>query len=411
MKLSKISSFLIIIMISFSLIYSLSSEEQTQTEMQKLMKQANSNDFDNDSDLDKFYLNENNKFKNNDKISLEGIRKNKNKQEIDTGNNEIQLLEMKSNIKANSKNTNRHKKTKDQKNTKKENKNYPTAKLINQYNPWLPKKREIINANTEEKYCTYKHGFLYLVKDPKKLGDAPLSIHTVPVFVSLTMESLNVQMGVELKTLFALVKTVNILKITKKFKNANCFEILEDDIVEESLSKNPIVLCASNSKSLANWVRALQQFKDCIYNTDSKMTETETLIDFNRVNQLLKTPKGKVTKFDEGLFYDKAPLPIVRKETRIETVMKTELEKIVGLLERGRINEMNKKRTMDAKLKGAENIEKDIRNKKAMIDKILDTRANKDKENDEKLKADEEKKRELQLLKAVRARISQYKVS
>ena len=46
-----------------------------------------------------------------------------------------------------------------------------------------------------------------------------------------------------------------------------------------------------------------------------------------------------------------------------------------------------------------------------MIDKILDTRANKDKENDEKLKADEEKKRELQLLKAVRARISQYKVS
>jgi hypothetical protein len=419
MKLLKLNSLLIIIMLLFSAIYAFSSEEQNK-EMEQLMKKANSDDFSDQSELNRFYMKEKNKHKEIENLNYGNKINSESNSDSDTGNTDIQLLETNSEIKTNSHNTKKNKqKSKNQpkskNNNRKNKKNFPTAKLINQFNPWFPKKKWIITSNTGEKYCKYKNGFLHLAKNANKLGETPLSIKTVPVFVSLNMISLNVQMGVSLRTLFSRIKVENILKITKKFKNANCFEVIEDNIIEESFAKTPIVLCASNSKSLADWVKALQQFKDCIYNIDSGKdgNKSETLIDFNRVNKLLKTPKGKIKVggVDDALFYDKSVVTPRRDGGIVETVMKTELGKIVGLLEEGKINEQQKRRTMDEKLNKASKIETDIRRKKAMIDKIMDTRLAREKDNEDKLKADEGKKRELQLLKAVRARIAEYKVN
>jgi len=79
---------------------------------------------------------------------------------------------------------------------------------------------------------------LYLVKNPNKLGQIPLTIKTIPVYINLTINSLSIQMGPSLKTVFNNIKVKNILRVTKKFKNAFCFEIVEDKIIEKTFAKN-----------------------------------------------------------------------------------------------------------------------------------------------------------------------------
>jgi len=296
-------------------------------------------------------------------------------------------------------------------------KTYPPAKLISQFNPYYPKKKALIDSNTSASYCKFKKGFLHLVKNSNKLGATPLTIRTVPVYVSLTMYTFNIQMGLAFKTLFNTVKVKNILKITKKFKNANCFEIVEDNVVEKTLAKSPITLCAGNTKIMMQWVKALQEFKDCLYNVSSKNTGSRTLMDFNRINTLIKvahvTPKAKIPKAFNPLVYENGPSvnKKTKKAAKDEYVMKRQLAKIVGLLERGRINKQKLTRKMNTKLKNAKKIEYDIRTKQDMINKIINKRERREKEKEYKIRAQVHKKREIQLLKAVKSRIKQYKVN
>lgn len=420
MKLLKYNSMLILLMLLFSSIYANSSSfEEQSDEMEQLMKRANMGDNDNGSELESLYSNENsneNAYGNFNNIENSDSQSNSNSR-----NSEIELLETSSQIRANSRNSPKKviKKTKPQTKNK-TNKNlknlkkppqkkkpkkpkYPAPKYINSFNPWFPKKKTELKDNTEEKYCKFKRGFLYLVKNPNKLGPLPLTIHTIPIFVNLSMQSLNLFMGVNENSLFTSVNLENILKISKKFKNANCFEVFKDQIIEKTFAKIPLVLCASNSKSLAQWVRAIQQHKDCIYNNSaSKIKETETLIDFNRVNKLLKRPIKK----DKKLYYQPAP-PLRRPISP----MKNELSKIVGLLAEGQISQQQEKKKIEAKVKKASLIQADIKKKKMMIDTILDVRENKEKARDVKIKEKLGKKREIQLLRAVRSRIIEYKVN
>lgn len=292
---------------------------------------------------------------------------------------------------------------------------YPPAKLISQYNPYYPKKKSVIIENTKSSYCKYKNGFLHLVKNSSKLGAIPLTIRTIPVYVTLTMTELKLQMGLPLKTLFNTVKVGNILKVTKKFKNAFCFEIIEDEVIEKSLAKSPITLCAGNFNIMMDWVKALQEFKDCMYNIDSRNTGSRTLVDFHRINKLIKVVKPSTTKKPKAfnpLYYEQGASVsrINRGTSKDEYVMKRQLEKIVGLLEKGQINKQTVNRKMKTQLKNAEKIEYDIRKKQDMINKIIRQREMKEKEKEEKIKTQVQKKREVQLLKAVKSRILQYKV-
>merc|ERR1712032_1309371 len=230
-------------------------------------------------------------------------------------------------------------------------------------------------------------------------------IKTIPVYISLTMNYLKVQMGLNLKTVFDTIHVKNILRIQKKFKNAYCFEIVEDKVIEKTLTKSPVVLCASTSKSLMNWVKILQEFKDCLYNMRHSYGE-RTLMDFHRVNRLIKPPIAKKKKEFDPYYYQNSPAV---KKKKPEYVMKKQLAKIVGLLEKGKINNGNKKRKMKDKLKKAKRIEYDIRIKKDAINKIMDRRSTRERDNADKYRNHIQKKREVQLLRAVKSRINQYK--
>lgn len=402
--LTKLNCLLLILVILVSCVYtnknSNKNNNNNNNDIEDLMYADSSTD-NSDSELNKF------------------LEKNgSNKIEKLSRTSEINMLETgKGKKKASKKNTKKGKKSSKKSKPKK---TFPPAKLISQFNPYYPKKKTSILSNTSADYCKFKKGFLHLVKNSSKLGATPLSIRTVPVYVSLTMFTFNIQMGLSFKTLFSTTKVLNILKITKKFKNANCFEIVEDEVSEKTLTKSPIVLCAENSKIMMEWVKALQEFKDCLYNVNSKNDGSRTLMDFNRINTLIKAPKSPKSPkspakiaFNPLYYQNGGTVNGARKKNnaKVEYVMKRQLAKIVGLLEKGTINKERLTRKMNNKLKSAKKIEYDIRTKQNMINQIISKREMKDKEKENKIRTQVHKKREIQLLKAVKSRIKQYKVN
>merc|ERR1712032_439757 len=120
----------------------------------------------------------------------------------------------------------------------------------------------------------------------------------------------------------------------------------------------------------------------------------------------IKPPIVKKKKEFDPMYYQNVP---VVKKKKPEYVMKKQLAGIVGLLEKGTINNNTKKRKMKEKLKKAKRIEYDIRSKKDMINKIMDKRQNRENQLGYKLRSKIQKKREVQLLRAVKSRIGQYK--
>jgi hypothetical protein len=454
---SKLNSILIIIMILFSYIYS--SKNKSKSKNLNKFTSQNKNDSEDllnsdsksekEDDLYKFFNKEtereretntdieketkkNNNFnvKNNIKRSNKYIKKNKRQNQIkNLYKNEMNMLE--TSFKKKNKRALKAKKNYPQ---AKLNKNYPKAKLFSQYNPYYPVKKSIIAENTRESYCKYKTGFLHLVKHPKNLGPFPLSLRTIPIYVSLTMDNFKLQMGPESKTLFNIVKIENVLRITKIFSNANCFEIVEDNVLENTLAKIPITLCAGNYNIMFSWVKAIQQFKNCIYNTKSSLNndQDETVLDFHNINTILKTknprPKysnSKSNALDQLIYSSQNSGSSIKNKSRYrniieetvniakdssEHVMEKELGNIVNLLEKGDVNKKMIERKMDTKLKSAGKIEYDIRKKKHMIENILEKREKAEKDKENQIRNEVHKKREIQLLKAVKSRIRQYKV-
>merc|ERR1712166_1477660 len=103
-----------------------------------------------------------------------------------------------------------------------------------------------------------------------------------------------------------------------------------------------------------DWVKALQEFKDCLYN--NKYDGSRTLLDFNRINTLIKAPKAKVAakKVFNPLYYQNSPIKKKKVVKKVEYVM----------------NKQRLTRKMNTKLKSAKKIEYDIRSKQNMITKI-----------------------------------------
>lgn len=430
--MKKLNCMLLITVILVSCIYTNKNHNSNRNSNENSNKSENNNNNNNDieelmyaesnteradTELNKFFEKESNKYDQIDNYVNDSLhKKHSNKQK--KHRNELNLLETsKAKAKGKSKGKSKGKKAKGKskgKKTKKAKK-YPNAKLLSLHNPYYPKKTGVILSNTSASYCKFKKGFLHLVKNASKLGPAPLTIKTVPVYVNLNMYTLSLQMGLSLRTQFDTIKVRNILKVTKKFRNANCFEIIEDKVIEKTLAKSPIVLCAGNPKILFDWVKALQEFKDCLYNTSSKNDGSRTLMDFNRINTLIKVahpPAGKKPKAYNPLYYNAGP-PVAKKKkstAKAEYIMKKQLAGIVGLLERGQINKQKLTRKMNTKLRNAKKIEYDIRSKQNMINKILNKRQRKEKQMEIKIRNKVHKKRELQLLKAVKSRIRQYKV-
>jgi len=311
-------------------------------------------------------------------------------------------------------NKNKNLKISNGKNKNKVIKKIQTAKFNLEKNSHFPKTEAEIKENTKYSKCNLKSGFLYLVKNSDKLGKNPLFINAIPIYVEMNMNGISFQMGVMQKSSFNQVSLVNILKITQKFSNSFCFEIIENEVIQKSLAKIPVTLCAKDYQTMISWVSAIQQFKNCLNKFSDKYSnqENKTLIDFEKINKLLKdshSKDGKVPKEIKKMYYQKSS-PYIKSQARSETeqIISKQLKGIVNTLEEGSIMKNRMRRTMGSKLKKAENMAKDLRMKQVLINRILERRLYNEKEDE--IKNKEHKQREVQLLRAVQQRIRQYKV-
>jgi len=421
----KLNCFLLIIVIFISLV------NTTKHKISEKASEQNKNHLkekENKFDLNEFYKLEETKYQDIDKY-LDKDNTQKLTESLDELNNynnfmEKNLTEQKPNIEQDTLTKKFYKKNK--KNLKKLNskssitkitkKPVPNATFNLEKNPHFPNSPAEIASNTKYSKCEFKSGFLYLVKNSEKLSKNPLRINAIPVYVEMNMKDISFQMGVMQKSAFNQVDLEKILRINKKFSNSFCFEIVENEIIQKTLAKIPVTLCAKDYSTMVSWVSAIQQFKNCLNRISDKNSQQEnkTLIDFENINKLLKdnhTYPGKIPQEIKKIYYQKSS-PYIKSTKKSESEMRItkQLKSIVETLEKGSLQKNKMRRRMNSKLKNAENMAKDLRMKQILINSILEKRINNEKEKEDQIKNNEHKQREVQLLRAVQQRIRQYKV-
>jgi hypothetical protein len=280
-------------------------------------------------------------------------------------------------------------------------------------NPHLPISLKKLKDGETYSKCHEKTGYIYLANNVFSSNNLPLQIKVVPIFAILTRRTISFMMGPQEKSMFNQIKLENIQKITQRYTNSFCFDIVENNVIENSLAKGPISLCAKNTHHMQNWITAIQEFKECSINIVSMDNmQNKVLIDFEKVNELLK-PRSNLQKQKEynPLYYDgdgNGEHPYIKKdETEISKVLKT----IVNTIEGANINERQISRTMYSKIQRAEKFAFDVKRKTDLLDSMIQKRQMREKDKEAKLIQYESKARELRLLKAVLGRIKQYKVN
>jgi len=267
-----------------------------------------------------------------------------------------------------------------------------------------------------EKYfrCNEKKGYLYLSRNVFPSLNKPLLIKVVTVYAYLTKGAFTLAMGPEEKSLFYSINLGNILKITQRYSNSYCFDMIENSVYQKSLTKGPVTLCSKTQKQMEEWINAIQEFKECnisVY-TDPK-SQNKVLVDFEKVNQLLKNREKNDKNTETKKLYYKKESPYIPNPKRIERenkISKT-LNQIIQTIESGNIAQNQVRRRMVSKVKRAEQFAYDIRRKQELINSMMQKRLMKEKDREAKLISIEHRARELQLLKAVQQRIRQYKVN
>ncbi len=287
----------------------------------------------------------------------------------------------------------------------------PPPKYVILKNPHIPKNIKKLKEGETNNKCHEKTGYIYLANNIFSPKNLPLQIKVVPIFVILTRSTISLMMGPEEKSMFNEIKLENIQKITQRYSNSFCFDIVENNVIEKTLAKGPISLCAKNKKNMEDWIIALQEFKECNINVVSMDNmQNKVLVDFEKVNELLK-PRSNIKNTNEfdPLYYDGGSSNNRPKED--ESEISKVLKNIVTTIEGANINERKISRTMSSKILKAEKFAFDVKRKTDLLDNMIQKRQMREKDKEAKLIQYENKARELRLLKAVLGRIKQYKVN
>jgi hypothetical protein len=290
----------------------------------------------------------------------------------------------------------------------------PKYKIIR--NNHIPRNLKQLKEGETYNKCNEKTGYVFLPNKIISLKNLPMQIIVIPIYLILTKNSLKFLMGPNEKSMFNEILLENIQKITQIYSNSYCFDIVENDAIEKTLTKGPISICSRNEVNMKNWITAIQEFKECNINIqnhyndiDNDIMQNKVLIDFEKVNQLLKPQQklNKIPKEFDPLFYNKEGY---NKKPNNEIELSKVLNKIVYTIEGENINEKKITRNFSSEILKAEKFAFDIKRKTKILDDLIQKREMREKDKEEKLIKYETKARELRLLKAVLGRIKQYKV-
>jgi|LauGreDrversion4_2_1035121.scaffolds.fasta_scaffold173442_1 hypothetical protein len=261
---------------------------------------------------------------------------------------------------------------------------------------------------THEK-CKIKSGYLKIVRNPSVL---PQELQLYKIFVSLNLNSVNLYLDTSgARTLFNSIKLNRIIRLAqqKPLIKHNCFDFLVHDVLQhnQSLDKGQITLCARNQFEMRSWVNAIGEFKECLIDKNNDVKDNKILVDYNKVNELLRLKASRYGEGEKSLYYDNTNKAIrkspstIKKENDVGKAMGT----ILDTIKKGSFMRSKLHREMKGKLDEAKRYAKEMLDRQEIIRKILRKRQDREKEKEKDLLKQEGKSKQMQLLKAVQKKI------
>lgn len=260
--------------------------------------------------------------------------------------------------------------------------------------------------------CVHKSGILGLAKtfSPNRLN--PDAIVIIPMYVTMSPDNLSFFLSPESITLFNHISLSNILKITQTYIGTSCFDVVINDLNLTSLNKGKVTLCAKDDNHMKDWVEKIEEFKGCQGEQDPLASNKKVLVDFKKVNKLLKdTPRAKNTEIKK-LFYnatDKVPRKSIRTIQK-EQKLKHEISQIKNIITEGQKAKVQLQRQMAAKLNSAEKFAIEIKKKQDLMQEMRDKKYATQKERFARLISVEHEAREFNILSAVKMKLKQIKM-
>jgi hypothetical protein len=325
---------------------------------------------------------------------------------------DIKKIENKSKGTSPIKEENKSKGTSPIKPVKKENKSQKSTSIIKVNKLRNPKITQFEPKHIKEEKCSIKTGYLYIKQDSSNI---PITLDLMPVYISLSLTSFNLFLSTDAKSLFNSLKLKDILRISQQsiLKDQHCFDLIVVDNTVKQLYKGDVTLCADDDQTMKGFINAIQTFKECQIDVRNVNKNNEILVDFNKVNELLKsktvTPSlaTKTVEAMKPLFYDNTLKTVQKSPTTIkEDVLITKTVKnIVEKIRTGNIQRNQLQRKMKNKLKEAKKFAEEIHHKQELIKQMVEKRMEQEKQKESNLIKIEQKSKELELLKAVQHKI------
>jgi hypothetical protein len=316
------------------------------------------------------------------------------------------------------------------------------------------KKKDKMTISSEKKMnrytkCGIKSGivleFLGIKTNKKTLTHEAFMKST---YVELTKRSINLKSDVTSENnldsapIYKVLRLKEILRISqqKNLQRYACFDLVHYKNAR-SEKEDKITLCAENTLSMENWINAIQEFKECQIKVSKINNNDQLVYDFSKVNHLLNmqktAAKGAAAKASgplnnrrvqsvmaKSLYYDNVPInvkrpipisaiggtggvtggktaPLAKKDQALKKVAK----KILNNFRIMRIRQRQVEREFQDKVKVAKEFENKMEKKASDVQRSVEEKVRQQKLQEIEDNLNNEKTKELNLLKAAESKI------
>jgi hypothetical protein len=258
--------------------------------------------------------------------------------------------------------------------------------------------------------CVRKSGYLtYIQKRPTKKNR---EITVVPIFVSLNKHTLSLFKSFKPTSLFQVVNLDLIQRVTLGYKNTLCFDIIINNYHKKQFTSGPLTLCAKDIKEMKNWINAILEFKECKIKVKNNDHNGKILVDFNKMNKLIKR-KGAFNMFDlASIQYDAndKAFKMTKAQMAQKIMMKRKMLKILEMIKESKIAKNQMKRKYRGKMKSARGLQMKIFTNEEVMKNLQVKKNIVAAENEFALKKKLHKKKELMILERIQKKILRLKV-
>ena len=264
----------------------------------------------------------------------------------------------------------------------------------------LKKSPSYLNKLIKTNKCSEKTGFLYLLDSEPKKGKTVMK--TTKMYVSLNPNTMSLFTSFDHRDIKDSIKTKMILRITQKYKGTFCFDV-QQQVGTEYLPIKVITLCVKSMKEMNEWINAIVEFKKC--DISETVTEEKNKTDKAIINH---TEYAR-TELDQLKYFNSKPFRPNKLGQMHKSVIKSSLKGLLKTYKSGKIAGFRARRVFRGRLAHQIHSNMEDESKEYTIQKIIEMRQVKERENQIKFIRLEHKHKELSLINDAQRRIKELK--